>query len=72
MCDYDHAFQQVRDDYLLFGRGVCRLRYEPTFKDEINEGEDDDDAAKLAESGCFWMGAEHLAGMMDEMDQTLR
>ena len=49
VCDYDHAFQQVRDDYLLFARGVCRLRYEPTFKtDEIGEGEDDDDAAKLA------------------------
>ena len=50
VCDYDHAFQQVRDDYLLFGRGVCRLRYEPTFKDEINEGEDDDDAARPQES----------------------
>ena len=50
VCDYDHALQQVRDDYLLFGRGVCRLRYEPTFKtDEIGPGEDDDDAARPAQ-----------------------
>jgi hypothetical protein len=47
VCDYDHTLQQVRDDYLLFGRGVCRLRYDPTFKtDEIDEGEDDNDAGK--------------------------
>jgi hypothetical protein len=50
ICDYDHSFQQVRDDYLLFGRGVCRLRYEPTFKtDEIGPGENDDDAARPAQ-----------------------
>ena len=50
ICDYDHSFQQVRDDYLLFARGVCRLRYEPIFKsDEIAEGEDDDDAGRISE-----------------------
>ena len=49
VCDYDHTFQMVRDDYLLFARGVCRLRYEPTFKtDEIAPGENDDDAARPA------------------------
>ena len=61
ICDYDHAFQQVRDDYLLFARGVCRLRYEPIFKsDEIAEGEDDDDAAKLG--GNSDTGREVLEG----------
>ena len=49
VCDYNHSFEQVRDDYLLFARGVCRLRYEPTFKtDEIAPGENDDDAARPA------------------------
>src|SRR6185503_7042723 len=49
ICDYDHAFQLIRDDFLLFARGVCRLRYEPTFKsDEIAPGEDDDDAARFS------------------------
>ena len=53
VCDYDHAFQMVRDDYLLFARGVCRLRYEPTFDtDKIGEGEDDDDAGKVAGTGA--------------------
>lgn len=65
VCDYDHAFQQIRDDYLLFARGVCRLRYEPTFKtDEINEGEDDDDAARI--------GVEEAGGGADDGRKDVR
>jgi len=29
--NYQRTFLQVRDDYLLYGRGVPRLRYEPVF-----------------------------------------
>ena len=44
-CDYDSSFRSVRDDYLLYARGVPRLRYEPVFeKTEIEDGEDGEDA----------------------------
>lgn len=40
--DYDRSFKQLRDDYLLYARGVPRLRYEPEFEEaEIEEGLDD-------------------------------
>src|SRR6266576_3670718 len=29
--DYDARFKQVRDDYLLYGRGVARVSYDPVF-----------------------------------------
>lgn len=46
VCDYDSAFKACRDDYLLYGRGVPRLRYEPTFEQsEIQSGEDGADAS---------------------------
>jgi hypothetical protein len=45
--DYDHAFKQCRDDYLLFARGVVRLRYEPVFRtDEVDDEDDGFSAAK--------------------------
>ena len=44
--DYDHAFKQLRDDYLLFARGVVRLRYEPVFR--ANEVDEDDDGFSAA------------------------
>ena len=45
ICEYDQAFKYVRDDFLLYGRGVPRLRYEPVFdEDEVEEGLDGDDA----------------------------
>lgn len=45
--DYDLAFRQLRDDYLLIGRGVVRLRYEPVFKSaEVDPDDDGFSAAK--------------------------
>lgn len=40
--DYNHAFQLVRNDYLLFARGVPRIRYEP----EIELAEDDSETSE--------------------------
>lgn len=49
ICDFDHVFRQVRDDFLQFARGVCRLRYDATFKaEDADTGEDGDDAGKPA------------------------
>ncbi|RUV23466.1 hypothetical protein, partial [Mesorhizobium sp. M1A.F.Ca.IN.022.04.1.1] len=40
--DYDRTFKQMRDDYLLYARGVPRLRYEPEFDEaKVEEGLDD-------------------------------
>lgn len=46
-CGYDTTFKQVRDDYLLFARGMARFRYEPIWdKDEIaGQGQGDNMAA---------------------------
>src|SRR5271170_5105027 len=41
MGDYDRHFRQVRNDYLLYSRGVARFRYEPVWKeDEIDDGQE--------------------------------
>ena len=46
--DFDSVFRQVRDDYLLYGRGVARVYYEPEYetKDDLNE--DITDSASIA------------------------
>ena len=57
--DYDLAFKQLRDDYLLFARGVVRLRYEPVFKSGEVDAEDDGySAAKPESSEDGGMGGE--------------
>jgi hypothetical protein len=45
--DYDLPLRQMRDDYLLFARGVVRMRYEPVFKSaEVDPENDGFSAAK--------------------------
>ena len=39
--DFDSRFQQVRDDYLLYGRGVARVFYEPLFQTVGDSDEED-------------------------------
>ena len=41
--DYYSRLEQVRDDYLLYGRGIARLYYEPV---TVTVEDDDDDARK--------------------------
>ena len=44
MGDFDQTLKQVRDDYLLYARGVPRLRYEPVFDEGVDDGLDGEDA----------------------------
>src|SRR5215472_10817603 len=46
-CAYDLSFKQVRDDYILYARGVGRFRYEPLWEqNEIQSGADKDDQSQ--------------------------
>lgn len=56
--DYDQAFGLVRDDFLLFGRGVPRLVYRPVFE-EVPDA-DDQLAADSNDAGEM-SGAEEYA-----------
>ncbi len=43
--DYDHAFRLVRNDYLLFARGVPRIRYEAEFEIAEDDSETSDEGS---------------------------
>ncbi|MGI0012649.1 MAG: hypothetical protein ACREBU_04285 [Nitrososphaera sp.] len=53
--DFDGVFKQVRDDFLLYGRGVARIYYVPEFETKNDLNEDISDAKALS-------GATSLAG----------
>jgi len=38
--DYHTTFKRVRDDFLLYGRGIARVYYEPTYNTSNDETED--------------------------------
>ncbi|HEX4541863.1 MAG TPA: hypothetical protein VH114_01755 [Candidatus Acidoferrum sp.] len=42
--DFDTEFKMVRDDFLLYARGVARVYYEPEYETENDENEDISDA----------------------------
>lgn len=42
--DFDTEFKMVRDDFLLYARGVARIYYEPEYETEDDEIEDISDA----------------------------
>ena len=43
--DFDHAFKLIRNDYLLFGRGVPRIRYEADVEEDEELADDDEGSA---------------------------
>jgi hypothetical protein len=42
--NFDGVFKQVRDDFLLYGRGCARIYYEPEYETEDDLNEDIEDA----------------------------
>ena len=47
--DFDSSFKQVRDDYLIYGRGCARVYYEPDFGEEKDI---DSDAEQVLHEGA--------------------
>jgi hypothetical protein len=47
---YDTTFRRVRDDFLLYGRGVARVYYEPEYDTSGSLEEDISDAKDIGES----------------------
>ena len=45
--DFDGVFKQVRDDFLLYARGVARIYYEPEYETENDLNEDIEDAEDI-------------------------
>lgn len=45
--DFDTEFKMVRDDFLLYARGVARIYYEPEYETEDNENEEIEDAEDI-------------------------
>lgn len=43
--DYNAKFEQVRDDYLLYARGMARVKYKPVYDTVTQEAGQPDDAA---------------------------
>ena len=49
--DFDTEFKMVRDDFLLYARGVARIYYEPEYETEDDENEDISDAEDIRSNG---------------------
>lgn len=47
MNDFNSVFENVRDDYLVYGRGVARIYYEPTMEPDDDDGLDTVDVQGL-------------------------
>jgi len=45
--DFDTEFKMVRDDFLLYARGIARIYYEPEYETEDDEIEDISDAEDI-------------------------
>jgi hypothetical protein len=45
--DFDTEFKMVRDDFLLYARGVARIYYEPEYETEDDSNEDIEDAEDI-------------------------
>src|ERR1700730_6179681 len=58
--NFDGVFKQVRDDFLLYARGVARIYYEPEYETEDDLNEDIEDAEDIA--GGIPGGQEPMAG----------
>jgi hypothetical protein len=49
--DFDTEFKMVRDDFLLYARGVARIFYEPEYETEDDSNKDIGDAEDVQRSG---------------------
>lgn len=56
-CGYQHVFLQSRDDFLLYARGVARVRYEPVMS-QATIDETVSDAAVLGDDAAAKLDAE--------------
>jgi hypothetical protein len=54
--DFDGVFKQVRDDFLLYARGVARIYYEPEYETEDDLNEDIEDAEDIGSSATTSYG----------------
>jgi hypothetical protein len=55
--DFDTEFKMVRDDFLLYGRGVARIYYEPEYETVDDENEDIEDAEDIRGDSTSSYGA---------------
>jgi hypothetical protein len=64
--DFDTEFKMVRDDFLLYARGVARIYYEPEYETEDDEIEDISDAEDDKRSGDAGHASASAAGDSDD------
>jgi hypothetical protein len=55
--DFDTEFKMVRDDFLLYARGVARIYYEPEYETEDDLNEDISDATDISKGSGLGAGA---------------
>lgn len=80
LCDYDDVFKQVRNSYLLYGRGAARLVYDAEIENRDNGDpgpesldKDDPEAEPLEEAAKSPLGVEPGGGASDAAtDEVLR
>jgi hypothetical protein len=69
--DYDTEYKMVRDDFLLYARGVARIYYEPEYETEDDENEDIEDVEDIrGKGGAIGDGEASRGGSGNYQDTT--
>ena len=66
--DFHAVFKKVRDDFLLYGRGVARVYYEPTYSRSNDTEEDFEEATGTRTAGGTGTYAKGAGGYASESD----